>query len=265
MPVSRASSWRSCHGRDDVGQRKKERPHSVVDQLGLRIAQALHGDDIAVAGIALLDRLQPDPQHRAPVADVSPERGDVGQRIVGHALPGEVRARARPAPVARLAHRGGGDGVVLDLAHRRHQMRIVHRVADETTLEKIAAPALAEIDAPAVAPVRLRQRGAQPVLARGHEDEVDMIVHQAPGEAARALSRASGGEQREIFATVVIGKEDGQAAIAALRDVVGDVGDDDAGESCHGGERDGTRGESQFSIVSPELLPGTVSVPGTVK
>ena len=93
----------------------------------------------------------------------------------------------------------------------------------------------ADIDAAAGAPVRLRQRGAWALRARGHEDEVDMIVHQAPGEATRALRGAGGGEEREIFDAVVVAEEHWQTAIATLGDVVGDVGDDDAGESGHGG------------------------------
>lgn len=47
---------------------------------------------------------------------------------------------------------------------------------------------------------------------------MDVIVHRAPGEAARDTL------------AVVIGEEDGHAAITALCDVVGDVVDDKARE-----------------------------------
>jgi hypothetical protein len=47
------------------------------------------------------------------------------------------------------------------------------------SLEQIAPPAFAEVDAPRVAAVRLAKRGAQPVGGLGDQDQVDVIVHQA--------------------------------------------------------------------------------------
>lgn len=60
-----------------------------------------------------------------------------------------------------------------------------------------------------------------------------MVVHQAPGEAARAARGARLGQQREIGAAVVVGKEHGQEPVAALGDVMRDMRDDDAAEAGH--------------------------------
>ena len=51
-----------------------------------------------------------------------------------------------------------------------------------------------------------------------------MIVHHAPGDAARARCLGCPGDQLEIFAAVFVRKEHRQAAIAALGDVVRYVG-----------------------------------------
>src|SRR5690606_9421677 len=103
-------------------------------------------------------RLQPVPQQRPPVPHMPAERRNVGQRVVGHPLARKVAAHARPAPVIRPRYHPGGHRVPLDIAHRRHQMRVVHRVGGKTPLEQVPAPALAEIDMAGVAPMRLAQR-----------------------------------------------------------------------------------------------------------
>lgn len=188
----------------------------------------------SVAVRARIARLEPVAQQRVPVAYMRAERGRIGERIARHAPAGDVAARARPAPFLRMRDQARRDRHPLDIAHRRHQMRIVHRVAGEAALEQIAAPSLARVDVARVAPMRLGQRGAQAVRCFGDEDEVDVRVHQAPGEAGHARRRAALPEQIEIEDAVGIGEEDRLAAIAALGDVVRGVGDDDAGEAGHG-------------------------------
>ena len=75
-------------------------------------------------------------------------------------LPATWCAR-RPAPILRPLRQLCRDRVELDIADRRHQMRIVHRIAGESPLPQIAGPALAQVDPPRVAPVRVGQRRAQ--------------------------------------------------------------------------------------------------------
>jgi hypothetical protein len=132
-------------------------------------------------------------------------------------------------------------------------MGVVHRVAGEAALEQIAAPALAKIDSSGVAPVRFTERRAQPVGACRHQDQVDVVVHQAPGEAAGRTGGESRGEQRQIRGPVLVAEEDRQAAVAALRDMMRDIGNDDAGETGHGIDGSGVARLRLFSIVSPEF------------
>jgi hypothetical protein len=63
----------------------------------------------------------------------------------------------------------------------------------------------------------------------GDQHEVDVVVHQAPGETAHLRRSATFAQQLQIEPPVGIGEEYRQAAIAALGDVVSDTGDDDSG------------------------------------
>lgn len=65
-----------------------------------------------------------------------------------------------------------------------------------------AAPAFAEVDAARVAAVRLGESRAQAIGAARHQDQVDVIVHQAPGEAARGRRLAGCGEKVEASGAV---------------------------------------------------------------
>jgi hypothetical protein len=57
---------------------------------------------------------------------------------------------------------------------------------------------------------------------------VHMIVHQAPAKADRAVRRTRRPNQREIGAAIIIGKENGQSPVPALRDVVRNVRNNNA-------------------------------------
>jgi hypothetical protein len=63
---------------------------------------------------------------------------------------------------------------------------------------------------------------------------VDVIVHQAPGEAFHPRRRAALPQQIEIEAPIRVREEDRLTAIAALRDMVRGTGNDDAGKAGHG-------------------------------
>ena len=92
---------------------------------------------------------------------------------------------------------------------------------------------------------------------------MDVIVHEAPGKAARATRRARIGDQLEVGDAVFVGKEDRQAAVAALRDMMRDMRDDDASEPGHEQNPSGTRCINLFSIVSPEFpVSPELRVPG---
>ena len=97
----------------------------------------------------------------------------------------------------------------------------------------MAGPAMARIDEAGVAAVRVGEGAAEPVLVRWHDDEVDVVWHQAigPDLRTRALSRLA--EQVEVELVVAVLEEGLLPAIAALGDVVGIAGKHEAGEACH--------------------------------
>ncbi len=132
-------------------------------------------------------------------------------------------------------------------------MRIIHRIARKAPLKQEAAPAFAEIDPAAITAVRLTQRRAQTIGALRRQDQVDVIVHQTPGKADSPLRRARFRQQREVSGAVLIAEKHWQPPIAPLRDMVRDLGNDDAGESGHDGGDSGRSGGGLISIVSPEL------------
>jgi len=60
-----------------------------------------------------------------------------------------------------------------------------------------------------------------------------MVGHQAIGPDLYLAAVAPFGHQVEILPVITFRKEGLQAAIAALRDVVGDAGDNDSCYACH--------------------------------
>ena len=77
-------------------------------------------------------------------------------------------------------------------------------------------------------------------------------------------SRAAGGDLGEIGNAIVVGEEDRQPPIAALRDMMRDLGNNDAGEMSHGGRSSQGRCGEKLRIVSPELVRRAIKycVPG---
>jgi hypothetical protein len=66
------------------------------------------------------------------------------------------------------------------------------------------------------------------------------------------MGGASFGDEIAIINMVLVGEEDRLAAIAALRDVMGDIRDHEAGEAGHARSDSRTCPQWQLSIVSPE-------------
>lgn len=97
----------------------------------------------------------------------------------------------------------------------------------------MAAPVFAEIDVAGIAPVRLRQRGAQTVCRAWHQDQVDMVVHQAPGQARNTATHAAIAQQVAIFAAIIVREKHRQPAVAALGDMMRHTGENDTGKSSH--------------------------------
>ena len=80
------------------------------------------------------------------------------------------------------------------------------------------APALAEVHAAAVAPVRLADAPAQGLLGRRDEDQMDVVGHQAVGPYADAVGPRPLAQQGQVGPVVVVAEEGLHPAIPALRD-----------------------------------------------
>ena len=104
----------------------------------------------------------------------------------------------------------------------------------KTLLPQVAAPVLAEIDVPGVAPVGLGERRPEAVFVRRHEHQMDVIGHQAIGPDFRPRLSAALGEERKIAPVVVVAEKGFLAAVAALGNVVGVSGDDQSRQTRHG-------------------------------
>jgi hypothetical protein len=81
--------------------------------------------------------------------------------------------------------------------------------------------------------MRFRQGGAQTILIPWEEDQVDVIVHQAPAEAGNAGFAAGLREKLQIERAILIREKDRKPAIAALGDMMRNMRENDAGESGH--------------------------------
>ena len=88
--------------------------------------------------------------------------------------------------------------------------------------------------APAIATVHFRQGAPQTVRVLRHEDQVDVIGHQAPGPYGDVGGPALAGEQVAIEGIIVGGKECLLPAVAALGDMVRDMGQNGSGGPGHG-------------------------------
>ena len=79
----------------------------------------------------------------------------------------------------------------------------------------------------------VRQRGPERYRGRRDQDKVNVVGHQAPGQATNTLAPARFRDQVAVGRIILAREEDFLAAIAALRDVMGDIGNDDARKAGH--------------------------------
>ena len=99
-------------------------------------------------------------------------------------------------------------------------MLLVHRDGAEAALPEMTAAFAPRLDHAGIATMRPRQRPAQPVGIGRHQNEVDVVRHQAPGPHLDFGRAAILGEQVAVKRIVGVAKEGTRAAIAALGDMV---------------------------------------------
>lgn len=95
-------------------------------------------------------------------------------------------------------------------------------------------PVVSERPSAAKAPVQIAEGAPQPILALRRRDDMDVVGHQAIGpDLDRRLGRRFA-EQVAIEAVIRIAEERRLPPIAALGDMVRNVGNDQAGDASHG-------------------------------
>lgn len=81
--------------------------------------------------------------------------------------------------------------------------------------------------------MRLAERRPQAVGLVRNEDQMDVIVHQAPGEATHLRPKATLAQEPKIEPPVLVTEEDRLLPVPALRHMMRDAGDHDAGKAGH--------------------------------
>lgn len=154
------------------------------------------------------------------------DQGVVGAREMG--------ARTRPSPISRLRSQPRAHGIEAHSADGRDQVRLVHRDGGEAALKQVPGPAPARIDEVGVAPMCLADGAVETIFTLGHHNEVDVVGHQTVGPDRDARPLRLLGQEIAIDLLIAVLEEDRFAAIAALRDVVGETWDNDARAAGHG-------------------------------
>ena len=112
-------------------------------------------------------------------------------------------------------------------------MILVHHRAAEPTLPEMAGALQPGVNMARITAMHRRQRAAEPVLVRRHEDEVHMIGHHHIGPDFNSRRPTMRAEQFAIERKVMVIEKCLLAAVAALGDVMGEAGKNRAGETCH--------------------------------
>lgn len=190
-------------------------------------------------------------QEARPIGDAAEQGRDLDQGVVA---PGQVGAGARPGPSLGLPDQPGPHGVQLDVAGGRQQVILVHWERVEALLPKVAAPALAEVDAPGVAAVRLAEGAPQAVGLLGHQDQMDVVGHQAVGPGRDPGLGAGDCEEVEVSPVVVVLEEGLEAPVAPLGNVMRDARHHHPCEPGHGETlATGSFYRQELCILSPEF------------
>ncbi len=136
-------------------------------------------------------------------------------------------------PLAGFRHEPGANRVQGDVTHCVDEVLLIHGDRAEAALEKMPGPARPRVDEAGVEAMRSRQRQRQPVRVGGSKNEVDVVGHLTIGPNFDGEAPAAFGEPVAIQRVVVVGEKDPLATVPALGDMVGNVGNDDAGNAGH--------------------------------
>ena len=147
------------------------------------------------------------------------------------------------------------DGLI---TYRVDQMMIVERERVKPLLPEMTAPALALIDGFSVPPMRFRQCPAQTIGLRRHHDEMDMIWHQTICQNRNSSRVTAFCDPSSVGEIITFAKESWQTSTATLRNVMGNLWDDDARHTGHDNELirpEMERQEQKKNVPAGDSLP----------
>src|SRR4051812_44416675 len=117
----------------------------------------------------------------------------------------------------------------------------------------MAGPTFATVDLARIPAVGLSHGAAQRFGARWDDDQVNMVGHQAVRPDLDPRAAAGLGHERDVESVVVGAEEGALPAVAALGEVVRQIGNHGAGHSSHAPGLPATaRGDRPATYVGPQ-------------
>jgi len=112
-------------------------------------------------------------------------------------------------------------------------MVLVHRHGAVSSLPEMAGSPAPRVDQSGISTMHPRQGAAQAVFVLRDEDEMNVVGHQTPRPNGHPRFVRRLGQPVAVGGVVRIGEEHPPPAVAALRHMVGQAGNDDTGETSH--------------------------------
>ncbi len=138
-----------------------------------------------------------------------------------------------PGPILCIGNNPRTYGIEFDVANRGPEMCRVKRARVESPLPQTPAQLLRPVDVLSVAEVDRLEGAGQRLGSLGHDDEMDMIAHQAVGLDSQPMLLGVLAEQLQIAEPIKITEEDILAAITTLSNMVCTTWYDHPGHSWH--------------------------------
>ncbi len=113
-------------------------------------------------------------------------------------------------------------------------MVFIHGHTAKPALPEMACQLQSGMNMPGIGAMHFRQSAPYAIAVLRRQDQVEVIWHEHPGPDADVRRLAMPGQQVSIEVIIEVTKKCLCAAIAALRDMVGNAGDDSARQTSHG-------------------------------
>ena len=145
-----------------------------------------------------------------------------------------MRGGARPRPKLSDRDHPGAYRIEFRITKRGPEMRLVERARVESPLPYVAGGTLAGVPIRRIAPVGVLQSLRQGLGGAWNGDQVGVVGHQAVTQEGKLVQLGILAEQLQIGEAVGVVGQDDLPSVAALRNMVRNVNDNDARESSHG-------------------------------